>query len=615
MISMLGVSICLGLSEDAALVESDRVRDVLVAEAAADGSVTDRATILEPQRQSETIDEAWWHSGYMKVDGEWMRYEDAVKRVLDQKTLAEYRDRRDQAETARDLILLANWCRGKGLDHHFRVHKMQALRLDPKIARVKKSSDLGLVDVSGYWLTPSVAARVQRDSEFQRQSHRRFRKVCQTISRKVNGSAARVEEGQARLDEITKPEALPAIDTFIGQRTRKGAEHAVSAFGKVPTVRSSVLLTKYAVFANSPAARSAATRELSDRRLPDFVPLLLKLLSTEIEKVEPQAEQFNPFVMFNSSGRFNPLAMFSGGQRRQQQSYKFENQYRRETQDSIATLKSTVAVNPLEFEVRVVEGESFESRFVPMSWSDARDAAERSTENAIAAKWGRSIEQANKDIRELNERVIDVLSEVSDQSSRDDPKYWWSWWSNRVGTEPREKEIIEVEELEERTAVTRVEVRERSECFAAGTTVLTARGPRPIETVLGGDRVLAQNIETGELEFKVVEQPTVRARRVPTVRLEIGDETIVCTPGHEVWQNGFGWVRAKELRRGDRVRTAKGSLPVHSVRGGRPQLTYNLVVEGHHNYFVTNSALLVHDVNTSTPTDNIAPGLSRFDVK
>lgn len=597
MLSVLGICLCLGSPNEASAGALDRLHRILTVEASKNGGLVDREAALRHLRDLGTIDEAWWHSGYLKLDGNWRSYEAAVRQVSANKLMDEYVARRSRSETPKQVLALARWCRKKGLDHHFRIHKIQALGADRGIVEVREAKDIGLVDVNGHWLTPSAAERTERELDFHRQSFKRFGKICRSISAKLDRSTKKANEALGLLAKITEEDALPAIDRFIGQRGRNGSRHAVSAFGQVPTVRSSVLLTKYSIYANNSAVRSAAAKKLSKRRLSHFVPLLLQLLSTEIEKIE-SPKQYNPFA--DVFGR--------------RTNYTFENTYRRETRDSVATLNSTIDVSPMEFQIQVADGEIVDQRYRRVDYREARDRAEEASQSAILNRFGRSIEDVNEGIRALNTRVINVLSEVSDQSA-EDPRYWWNWWSNRVGEEPPEKNVIEVEEIERQLPITRVRVRERCECFAAGTLVLTDRGRRPIESLIAGDRVLAQSIRSGELEFKVVEQPTVRARAVPTVQLTLEDETVVCTPGHEVWQIGVGWVRAKELQPGDRIRTLKGSVTVRSIRGGLPQLTYNLVVEGHHNYFVGQSAFLAHDVNTATPTDNIAPGMSRFDVK
>lgn len=607
MISLFAIGLFLGVPEDSP-ANTDRVRDVLVAEAKDGSEIRDRAGILSSVRGSKASDDAWWQSGYVKADNkQWLDYDQAVRQTSLQDGLDEYESRRAKARTAKELLDLAKWCRQKKMTHHFRIHKLQALQLDPKVSSVRTAGSVGMVNVKGTWLTPAVAEDLEREIEFRKKSLRRYRRKCEVISTKLGGKPSSVEDGEKLLTALTDWDAVPAIDAYIGQRGRTGADHAVTAFGRVPTVRSTSMLAKYAVYANRSSTRSSAARELSERRTSHYVPALLKLLSSEIEKVEPYVgssslDLSNPFEsLFTFKSRPTDLT--------------FRNTYRRETHDSIATLDSTVSVDPFVLVLRD-DREGLIPSYRPISDSDARAEANRQSQQMIATQYGRTIEQANRQIRELNERVIDVLATVSDQSSsNEDPEFWWDWWNSRTGTDAPQKNLIEIETRPSRTQLTRVEVGSSHSCFAAGTKVLTARGPRAIDTILAGDRVLSQDIRTGELEFRVVERPTVRSQAGPTVHVQLGGDSLICTPGHEIWVNGTGWVRAKDLEAGSRVRTLKGSVEVVSVLPSQPILTYNLVVEGHHNYFVGASRCLVHDVTTSIPTDNVAPGLSRFEVR
>ena len=72
-----------------------------------------------------------------------------------------------------------------------------------------------------------------------------------------------------------------------------------------------------------------------------------------------------------------------------------------------------------------------------------------------------------------------------------------------------------------------------------------------IETIKVGDRVLAQDIDTGELAYKPVLRTTVRPAK-PLVRLQIGDEAIVATGGHRFWVSGEGWTKSRDLKQEER---------------------------------------------------------------
>ena len=83
----------------------------------------------------------------------------------------------------------------------------------------------------------------------------------------------------------------------------------------------------------------------------------------------------------------------------------------------------------------------------------------------------------------------------------------------------------------------------------------------PIEQVQVGDCVLAQNPDTGELDYKAVLATTTRTTsRVIAVRT--AKETIRATRGHPFWVSGIGWQMAKELKAGQLLHTPDGPLPL-----------------------------------------------------
>ena len=77
-------------------------------------------------------------------------------------------------------------------------------------------------------------------------------------------------------------------------------------------------------------------------------------------------------------------------------------------------------------------------------------------------------------------------------------------------------------------------------CFPAGTPVSTITGPRPIETIKVGDRVLTQEVASGELVYKPVQATTLRPP-APLVRLNMEGQKLQATRGHWFWVVGQGW--------------------------------------------------------------------------
>ncbi len=94
-------------------------------------------------------------------------------------------------------------------------------------------------------------------------------------------------------------------------------------------------------------------------------------------------------------------------------------------------------------------------------------------------------------------------------------------------------------------------------CFVAGTLVLTAQGPVPIEAVGVGEMVLSRDSATGEQGPREVTE-LYGSQTSELIHVDLGDETITATPGHPFWVQGVGWVDAGRLSAGDEVSLAEG---------------------------------------------------------
>ncbi len=165
-------------------------------------------------------------------------------------------------------------------------------------------------------------------------------------------------------------------------------------------------------------------------------------------------------------------------------------------------------------------------------------------------------------------------------------------------------------------------------CFIAGTLVLTASGPVPIEEVQAGDEVWSYNIETQEWELCEVIEPQVREYDglilTLTIAAEDGStETIECTDEHPFWitagkdlsqrpvvqalaphdremtvkSHGGRWIAARWLRIGDHFLTRAGKSATVSGQtiGNERVKVYNLNVNELHFYAVGDAGVLVHN--------------------
>ena len=136
-------------------------------------------------------------------------------------------------------------------------------------------------------------------------------------------------------------------------------------------------------------------------------------------------------------------------------------------------------------------------------------------------------------------------------------------------------------------------------CFVAGTMVLASGGYVAIETIEAGDYVWASNPETGEVAMKQVVQTFVN-EATELVHVIVEGKEIICTTEHPFYSPMKGWIAACNLRAGDILVTVNGEhvivekvqLEILEI----PIMVYNFEVADFHTYYVSNMAILVHNM-------------------
>ena len=142
-----------------------------------------------------------------------------------------------------------------------------------------------------------------------------------------------------------------------------------------------------------------------------------------------------------------------------------------------------------------------------------------------------------------------------------------------------------------------------AKCFTGDTLVATEDGFTRIDEIEVGDYVLAENVETGEKEYKRVTKVYVKEAtevvHVKTDAKEDSDQTIDTTANHPFYVEGRGWVAAINIEAGDKLHTESGVVvtvtSVATEKLTKPIKVYNLEVEDFHTYYVTEDGVLVHN--------------------
>ena len=218
------------------------------------------------------------------------------------------------------------------------------------------------------------------------------------------------------------------------------------------------------------------------------------------------------------------------------------------------------------------------------------------------------IEARNAPIREVNDRATAILRNISGVDRGADRDKWmeWAYDLNGYGF-PQKSETPEpptfYEEVPFWVAPRAMPILTQKitmltdigpSCFAGGTLVRTLRGNRPIEEIQVGDQVLTQNTTTGKLEYRAI---AVVFHNPPnwTYKINLGNDVVRPTGIHRFWKAGQGWIMAREIKAGDRLRTVGGLVEVVSAEKDRVEAVFNLLLEGGDNYFVGTLGLLAHD--------------------
>jgi hypothetical protein len=146
---------------------------------------------------------------------------------------------------------------------------------------------------------------------------------------------------------------------------------------------------------------------------------------------------------------------------------------------------------------------------------------------------------------------------------------------------------------------------------------MSAANSKAIEDIAVGDTVWAWHEVTGDR----VERPVVRLFRhadkpLVTVRIayENRQECIEATTEHPFWVPGRGWVAASALLPGDSLLLldeGASAQVMYAVVAGRTADVFNFEVDGAHNYFVGEGAVLVHNRSDLDVEQDFGPQAKR----
>jgi len=534
-------------------------------------SLLDQALKLDPN-----FAPARWQSGFVKWDDEWRTFEQISRIVKGDEQLAEYRKRRDAlVDTADSHRALARWCRKNKLIDEERIHWARALEFDANDAEALNG--LGLQLYEGRLLSRKQIeqAKVQAGDRLRamRTWQPKFVKWRGAIE---HGTPKQLDEALRSLKELKDPEAIPALENVfvVNENSPKSTQLnllLVETVSRMPQPEATQVLLRRALIADAEEVRVAATEALKKRPMHAYVPQLVAAIPSTLKT------QFHIRLLPNGTVIHEHEVLLEG------QKSDFSIVYETFIHPADANAVRT-------FTPQALTRELFKANFIE--------------QNALATQ------QANDRIRN---RVEFVLRRTTGFDHVDDPNLWTKQLNDHyelyTPSKAKPKYSQYVDEMYTYVTPPVDRVITGPSCFPAGTPVLTIFGSRPIEQIKMGDRVLSQDVSSGELVYKPVQATTLRPA-TPLVNLSMGGESILATPGHPFWVIGHGWRMAKQLKEGDLLSTTQGVLSIKEVSESRPAEAYNLVVGDLHNYFVGQANLLVHDNSPLDETTCIVPGLA-----
>ncbi|NOZ39284.1 MAG: hypothetical protein GXP24_03555 [Planctomycetes bacterium] len=603
---------------------------------------------------------AHWYAGEVLVDDQWLTLDEAQQQAANDKQLTAYRKLREQAaDRLVDHERLARWCEKHDLKDLAKMHWLHVLQFDQEHRAAL--SELGLTWHRGRLLTHKEAEQYkQREREWLKQKKAWQMKVKQLRRDLEKGLVEEEMAARQELKAIHEPAAVPALLEKFGepardeQKTIARQTELMTVLGGIDAPAAVETLAQFAVESPYQQVRYTALDQLRSKPLETYVPALLAGMAMPIEASVSINNSGNRVVSSYSYSQEKPGGKEYTEDRQEYQTVsnpRYRQRavplYRRGGYVAPRTIKgstSKVPINPghgrgwVERRISGIcsDGRPFTATLrrqeygaeylkevttpdveVPGGYSANFAGYKYAEDPALAAKQqaarGRlqqkafraqqALEEHNRATVFQNERIASVLSEVTGETLSAFPKSWWNWWSDYLDSHP------DVATVGTRQQLNRALLNQESRGLARGTWVWTRQGHRPIEKVMPGDYVLAQEPRTGELAFRVVLAVTAPQERTVS-KVEFDESELHCTPGHVVWATGVGWQRVSKLTAGQMLHGATAEAQVGQVDAAFEIDSYDLIVDDFHTFFVGEQGLLVHDATPIGPAQVALPGFS-----
>lgn len=598
-VAVLGIGVCATSSvagEREKRLANTVLESVLASEVG--GVAIDRRAALS--HVGELGDAIRWHSGQIEVDGNWYRIEELSNRKPSQATKA-YVARRGKARPAlEDHRNLARWCELNSLPESASAHWYSVLLRHPDDLEARRA--LQHKWIAGAWYS---IHDLQSSTERRLRLHAEWRKWMPQMKKIAKGlmhsDSHRQQAALEALASIDDPSVISSLESTCPQMPGY-TQPFVKAVAKYRSNEACLAICRIALADVNRNTTAIAVKEIAKYQEEVYVPELLSLLSepvyTEMQYlVRPNGEMRLQRALFHETTdkrellTLDRLVRVNGGSRAYSVNGRFglvhPNGYLSNT--PIPVFGSTVPTDIL---------------------ADELAASSNALEDQRQLQ--HEINLHNQRNAETSSRVAGLLTRLTGQTF-ERPTEWWDWWSRYNYRSQSRKPLKEYHyEYGDRPrygviAAKTGSTRQHS-CLVPGTLIQTNFGLRPIESLCVGDVVVAQDVESGKLDQKVILETTLRE---PTdiTRIQTEGEDILATLGHRWFVPGKGWLMTAELAIDMQMHTATGTVTIAGIEPQEEQQpTHNLVVEDSHTYFVGQSRILSYDNTSATPTLRSVPG-------
>ncbi|WP_419194554.1 polymorphic toxin-type HINT domain-containing protein [Novipirellula herctigrandis] len=595
------ILLCIGDAAEAWSVDLSSLKDPLQAtlQAEARGEITDRS-VLKAHHDAAPIGAfARWQAGQVCLDDTWLGVDELNS---DRMTplLEEYdQERGDGPLNLNDHRRLANWAEQHGLKDQAKAHwyGVLAARSDDRMARTK----LQFERIGDQWLTKDeIREARQKSNELVKQTKAWMPQMKKWAASLLGSKTKEKIKTLDALDELQDSTAIHALQLTALQLPGNTALPFVDAIKNVRSQEACDALVKIAMSELTSKRGQSAMNGIKEYPMVFYVPGLLEMLSTETE--------VKHLVFQRANGeRILRLAM-SQELRDLEQIAVVDKVLYKPNRLTVARMSRPRSAMPAGMQPGQTLTIPFSKNAVAQQIVDQSTQSEinRAIKNNDANNFTKAIAQ---------ERVFDLLQAATDAEVDRNTNAWWGWWDRyneqlHYGEKNRDRRYYEDrKDIVYASQPVIILVLINRECLIRGTQVQTEYGLRNIESIRVGDRVLSQDVASGELKLKPVLNTTHRPP-AKTFVFSTQEGKIEATLGHYWWVSGRGWLRSKELEPGMVLRHATGTTAIEAVElAEEPVETFNLIVADNHTYFVGPERILCSDATEIRPTLQVVPGL------